>query len=151
MELELETYIDGLDYNRKKPEGVKFVKNKVIEEPEFGLLFIDVFRDEAFHRERQRVSDVQKVKTATVLGYKMVAFYDKTLANLKFVTLMDNMISERPDKCIKETLTQGCLSTYSLYISFSELTSRVQPELLSRVQPESMKKDSPFTKAELSE
>nr|GEZ50910.1 hypothetical protein [Tanacetum cinerariifolium] len=35
---------------RELHEGVKFVKNLVIEEPEHGLLFIDAFGDEAFQR-----------------------------------------------------------------------------------------------------
>ncbi|GKG23093.1 hypothetical protein Tco_0388396, partial [Tanacetum coccineum] len=94
VELERETYIADLDYNRTFPEGVKFVKNKVIEEPEYGLFFIDVFGDEAL----QRVSDVQKVKTETLLRYKMVAFNDISTTNQRFMLLMYKMIHEQHEK-----------------------------------------------------
>ncbi|GKA69081.1 mutator type transposase [Tanacetum coccineum] len=89
VELERETYIRGLDYNRTFPEGVKFVKNKVIEEPEYGLFFIDVFGDEAL----QRVSDVQKVKTETLLRYKMVAFNDISTTNQRGKSVPSPLIS----------------------------------------------------------
>nr|GFA99664.1 protein kinase superfamily protein [Tanacetum cinerariifolium] len=58
------------------------------------MLFIDVFGDEAF----QKVYDIHKVETTALLGYKMMAYCDKTPANQKFVTLIDKMISERLDK-----------------------------------------------------
>ncbi|GJY25186.1 hypothetical protein Tco_0399912 [Tanacetum coccineum] len=58
MDLEHETYIAGLCCNRTLPEGVKFKKNKVIEKPEHGLFFIDVFADPSF----QRVSDIERLK-----------------------------------------------------------------------------------------
>ncbi|GJY86952.1 hypothetical protein Tco_0500978 [Tanacetum coccineum] len=48
MELEPEIRIPGLECSRGLPEGVSFVNNMVIEEPEYGLFFIDVFGDEAF-------------------------------------------------------------------------------------------------------
>ncbi|GKG63215.1 hypothetical protein Tco_0638862, partial [Tanacetum coccineum] len=48
MELELKIRIPGLECNRSLLEGVPFVNNMVIEEPEYGLFFIDVFGDEAF-------------------------------------------------------------------------------------------------------
>ncbi|GKA01813.1 hypothetical protein Tco_0674478, partial [Tanacetum coccineum] len=48
MELESETYIVGLHYNRVHPEGVKFIENTVIEEPEFRLMFLDEFCDPSF-------------------------------------------------------------------------------------------------------
>ncbi|GJT28210.1 hypothetical protein Tco_0908485 [Tanacetum coccineum] len=68
MELEPEVYIIGLHYSSSIPEGVKFLENMVIEEPEFNLFFIDEFNDPTFHR----VTDIHK--------------------------LMDEMIAERPDK-----------------------------------------------------
>nr|GEY56769.1 hypothetical protein [Tanacetum cinerariifolium] len=40
IKLEPETYIFGLDCKRELPEGVKFVKNLVIENPVHGLFFI---------------------------------------------------------------------------------------------------------------
>ncbi|GJW61907.1 hypothetical protein Tco_0111242 [Tanacetum coccineum] len=48
MELELEIRIPALECNMSLPEGVPFVNNMVIEEPEYGMFFIDVFGDEAF-------------------------------------------------------------------------------------------------------
>ncbi|GKC36982.1 retrovirus-related pol polyprotein from transposon TNT 1-94 [Tanacetum coccineum] len=48
MELEHETYIAGLHFHRELPEGVKFINNLLIKEPEHGLFFIDAFGDEAF-------------------------------------------------------------------------------------------------------
>ncbi|GJU41877.1 hypothetical protein Tco_1194834 [Tanacetum coccineum] len=43
IELEPETYIAGLHCNKTLPEGVKFMKNLVIEKPRHGLFFIDAF------------------------------------------------------------------------------------------------------------
>ncbi|GJT21910.1 hypothetical protein Tco_0891847 [Tanacetum coccineum] len=94
IELEPETYIDGLHCHRELPEGVKFVNNLVIEEHEHRLFFIDAFGDEEF----QRVNDVYKVKTKTLLGYKAMASNVKTDANQRFSMLMSKMINERPDK-----------------------------------------------------
>ncbi|GJX75773.1 hypothetical protein Tco_0322584 [Tanacetum coccineum] len=47
MELEPKIHIPGLECNRSLPKGVPFVNNMVIEEPEYGMFFIDVFGDEA--------------------------------------------------------------------------------------------------------
>ncbi|GJZ17338.1 hypothetical protein Tco_0553461 [Tanacetum coccineum] len=55
QELKPETRIPRLECNRILPEGIPFVNNMVIEEPEYGMFFIDVFDDEAF----QRMSDIQ--------------------------------------------------------------------------------------------
>ncbi|GJV66712.1 hypothetical protein Tco_1482221 [Tanacetum coccineum] len=49
-------------------------------------------------QEHERVSGIHKVETATLLGYKMMAFYEKTPSNQNVVALMDKMILERPDK-----------------------------------------------------
>nr|GFC22480.1 hypothetical protein [Tanacetum cinerariifolium] len=68
IELEPETYIDGLHCNRKLLEGVQFVKNLVIRKREQGQFFIDAFEEQAI----QRVSDIQKVETEPLLGYKMI-------------------------------------------------------------------------------
>nr|GEU66078.1 copia protein [Tanacetum cinerariifolium] len=48
QELEYEVHIPGLECNRSLPEGVQFVNNQVIEHPEKGIFFVDVFGDEAF-------------------------------------------------------------------------------------------------------
>ncbi|GJW63205.1 hypothetical protein Tco_0115089 [Tanacetum coccineum] len=57
IELEPEIRMPALECNMSLPEGVLFVNNMVIEEPEYGMFFIDVFGDEAF----QRMSDINKV------------------------------------------------------------------------------------------
>ncbi|GKD47988.1 hypothetical protein Tco_1276964 [Tanacetum coccineum] len=45
MELEPKIRVPGLECNRSLPEGVPFVNNIVIEEPEYGIFFTDVFGD----------------------------------------------------------------------------------------------------------
>ncbi|GJW63692.1 hypothetical protein Tco_0115576 [Tanacetum coccineum] len=41
MELEPEVKVPGLECNRSLPDGVPFVNNMVIEEPEYGIFFTD--------------------------------------------------------------------------------------------------------------
>nr|GEX25379.1 hypothetical protein [Tanacetum cinerariifolium] len=69
-------------------------QNLVIEKPEHGLFFIDAFREPAF----QRVNDIEKVETKTLLGYKVMALNVKTPKNQRFMMLMSRMIDEFPDK-----------------------------------------------------
>ncbi|GJV18044.1 hypothetical protein Tco_1363367 [Tanacetum coccineum] len=88
MELEPETYIVGLHCNIKLPKEVPFVNNLVIEEPEHGLFFIDSFREPAF----QRINDIHKVETETLLGYKVIASNVKTIANQRFSMMMSKML-----------------------------------------------------------
>nr|GEV74249.1 hypothetical protein [Tanacetum cinerariifolium] len=45
IELEPKIKVPGLECNRSLPKGVPFVNNMVIEEPEYGIFFIDVFGD----------------------------------------------------------------------------------------------------------
>ncbi|GJV85341.1 hypothetical protein Tco_1525239 [Tanacetum coccineum] len=112
MKLEPETYIASLFYNHTLTEGVMFVNNKVIEEPEHGLFFIDLFGDPSF----QRVSDIEKVETETLMGYKMMALNVKSLKNQRFIVLMNRMIDERPDN---EKLTSKKFKLESLrYLDF---------------------------------
>ncbi|GJR43690.1 hypothetical protein Tco_1311793 [Tanacetum coccineum] len=85
IDLEPKTYIAGLHYNRILPKGVKFTENMAIEEPEYGMMFMDEFREPAF----QRASDVYKVETTTWFRYKMMALLDSSLANVKRFELVD--------------------------------------------------------------
>ncbi|GKD03616.1 hypothetical protein Tco_1178590 [Tanacetum coccineum] len=73
----------------------------------YGLLSVDVFGDEAF----QRVNDVHKVETETLLGYKMMALNVKSLENQRFMALMDRVIVERldKDKLISKKVKLGAL------------------------------------------
>nr|GEU66525.1 hypothetical protein [Tanacetum cinerariifolium] len=73
IELEPETYIFGLYYRKELPKGAK---------------------EEAF----QRVDDVHKVETETLLGYKVMSFNVKTDASQRVRMLMSEMINKRPNK-----------------------------------------------------
>ncbi|GJT48957.1 hypothetical protein Tco_0975114 [Tanacetum coccineum] len=58
MELEPEVKVPGIECNRSLPEGVPLVNNMVIEEPEYGIFFTNVFGDHAF----QRWDDIHKLR-----------------------------------------------------------------------------------------
>ncbi|GJV72696.1 hypothetical protein Tco_1492691 [Tanacetum coccineum] len=80
MELEPETRIHGIECNRSLPEGVPFVSNMVIKEPEYGMFFINVFGGEAF----QRMNDMHKVDIETLLTYLVMASNITTPKNQRF-------------------------------------------------------------------
>ncbi|GJX29412.1 hypothetical protein Tco_0237491, partial [Tanacetum coccineum] len=80
QELEPEVRIPRLECNRSLPKGVQFVNNQVIEHPENGIFFIDVFSDEAFQRMIMRSlidshPDKEKLKSKRVklevVGYSL--------------------------------------------------------------------------------
>nr|GEW60903.1 hypothetical protein [Tanacetum cinerariifolium] len=48
IELEPKIKVPRLECNRSLPKGVLFVNNMVIEEPEYGIFFTDVFGDQEF-------------------------------------------------------------------------------------------------------
>ena len=96
IEQEPEDFIAALHCNRAPPAGVKFVQNKVIKEPEYGIFFVDELNEKAF----QRVSDIHLVETTTLLAYKLMARNYKSPENEEFILLMDKMMNERPDKHI---------------------------------------------------
>ncbi|GKA28282.1 hypothetical protein Tco_0714450 [Tanacetum coccineum] len=79
MELEPEIRVPGLECNKSLPEGVPFINNMVIEEPEYGIFFIDVFGDEAF----QRMSDINKVGVDALLTYLVMASNITTSENTR--------------------------------------------------------------------
>ncbi|PWA76326.1 hypothetical protein CTI12_AA235590 [Artemisia annua] len=93
---EPEDYIAALHCNRAPPTGVKFVPNKVIKVPEYGIFFVDELNEKAF----QRISDIHLVETTTLLAYKLMARNYKSPENEEFMLLMDKMMNERPDKHI---------------------------------------------------
>ncbi|GJU61786.1 hypothetical protein Tco_1243621 [Tanacetum coccineum] len=74
MELETEVKVSRLECNRSLPEGVLFVNNMVIKEPEYGIFFTDVFSDQAF----QRWNDIHKVKVDSLVSYLVMASNIKT-------------------------------------------------------------------------
>ncbi|GJS29606.1 hypothetical protein Tco_0490226 [Tanacetum coccineum] len=94
LELEPKVRIAGLEWNRSLPEGIPFVNNKVIGEPEHGIFFTDAFEEQAF----QRVSDIHKVEVEMLLGYLVMAGNINTPENQRFCILMRSMIDKHPDR-----------------------------------------------------
>ncbi|GKA90330.1 hypothetical protein Tco_0812200 [Tanacetum coccineum] len=78
---ELGIQIPSLECNRSLLEGVPFVNNIVIEEPEYGMFFIDVFGDEAF----QRINDIHKVDIESLLTYLVMASNITTPKNQRYL------------------------------------------------------------------
>ncbi|GKE27351.1 hypothetical protein Tco_1442735 [Tanacetum coccineum] len=93
MEMEPEI-IPSLECNRSLPEGVLFVNNMVIEEPEYGMFFINVFSDKAF----QRINDMHKVDIETLLTYLAMASNINTLENHRFCLKPRDLIGKHPDQ-----------------------------------------------------
>ncbi|GJR40368.1 hypothetical protein Tco_1216052 [Tanacetum coccineum] len=86
MKLEPEIKVPGLECNRSLPDGVPFVNNMVIEEPEYGIFFTDVFASMVKTQENVRFGlklrkfiaehpDQEKLQSKKVkleaLGYKL--------------------------------------------------------------------------------
>ncbi|GJW11671.1 hypothetical protein Tco_1577498 [Tanacetum coccineum] len=71
IQLEPEIKIPGLECSRSLPEGVPFVNNMVIKEPEYGIFFTDVF---------------------------VMASIIKTQENARFSLKLRKLIAEHPDK-----------------------------------------------------
>ncbi|GJW98903.1 hypothetical protein Tco_0180711 [Tanacetum coccineum] len=94
MELEPEIKVLVLECNRSLPEGVPFVNNMVIEEPEYRIFFIDVFSDKAF----QRMSDINKVRVDALLTYLVMASNITTLENTRFCLKLRKLTEEHPDQ-----------------------------------------------------
>ncbi|GKB25529.1 hypothetical protein Tco_0864930 [Tanacetum coccineum] len=76
------------------PEGVLFVNNMVIEEPEYGIFFTNVFGDQAF----QRLNDIHKVRVDSLVSYLVVALMIKTSENDRFSLKLKKLIAEHPDQ-----------------------------------------------------
>ena len=92
IELEPEIKVPCLDYNRALPEGVKFVNNWVIEQPERGLFFIDGHGDQAF----QRRSDIDKAGIKSMAGFFVMAAPIQKVENQRFCYELKNKIREHP-------------------------------------------------------
>nr|GEX43011.1 hypothetical protein [Tanacetum cinerariifolium] len=90
MELEPKVKVPGLECDRSLPEAVPFVNNMVIEEPEYGIFFMDVFGDQAF----QRWSDIHKVEVDSLVMALMV----KTKENARFSLKPRKLIADHPDQ-----------------------------------------------------
>ncbi|GJS54617.1 hypothetical protein Tco_0627979 [Tanacetum coccineum] len=94
MELEPEIKVSGLECNRSLPEGVLFINNMVIEEPEYGIFFTDVFGDQAF----QIWNDIHKVGVDSLVSYLVMASMVKILENSMFGLKLKKLIAEHPDQ-----------------------------------------------------
>ncbi|GJV35341.1 hypothetical protein Tco_1407818 [Tanacetum coccineum] len=94
MKLELEIRIPTLECNMSLPEGIPFVNNMVIEEPEYGIFFIDVFGDECF----QRWSDINKVRVETLISYLVTTSNISTPENARFCQKLKEFIAKHPDQ-----------------------------------------------------
>nr|GEW97379.1 retrovirus-related Pol polyprotein from transposon TNT 1-94 [Tanacetum cinerariifolium] len=86
--------VHGLECNWSLPEGVPFVNNMVIEEPEHGIFFTDVFGDQAF----QRWNDIQKVRVDSLVLYMVMALMVKTIENARFFLKLRKLIADHPDQ-----------------------------------------------------
>ncbi|GJR33239.1 hypothetical protein Tco_1109471 [Tanacetum coccineum] len=62
MELEPKIKVPGLECNKSLPEGVQFVNNMVIEEPEYGIFFTDVH---AFWSLNEDILEITSLTTNT--------------------------------------------------------------------------------------
>ncbi|GJY71369.1 hypothetical protein Tco_0475072 [Tanacetum coccineum] len=93
MELEPEIKVPGSECNRNLPEGLLFVNNMVIKEPEYEIFFTDVFDDQAF----QRWNDVHKVRVDSLVSYLVMAS-NKTQENAKFSLKLRKLIAEHLDQ-----------------------------------------------------
>ncbi|GJW65511.1 hypothetical protein Tco_0117395 [Tanacetum coccineum] len=94
MELEPEIRIPGLECNKSLPEGVPFVNNMVIEEPEYEMFFIDVFGDVAL----QRMNDIHKVDIESLLTYLVMASNITTSKNQRFCLKLRQLIGNHPNQ-----------------------------------------------------
>nr|GEU52309.1 reverse transcriptase domain-containing protein [Tanacetum cinerariifolium] len=83
-----------ISLGKSLPEGVLFVNNMVIEEPEYGLFFIDYFGDQAF----QRISNIIKREVDTLLTYLLMASNITTPENQIFCMKLREMIAKNLDK-----------------------------------------------------
>ncbi|GKB31941.1 hypothetical protein Tco_0871342 [Tanacetum coccineum] len=94
IELEPEVKVSALDCDRSLPEGVPFFNNMVIEEPEYGIFFTNVFGDQAF----QRWNDIHKVGVDYLVSYLVMASMIKTQENVRLFLKLRKLIVEHPDQ-----------------------------------------------------
>nr|GEV27364.1 reverse transcriptase domain-containing protein [Tanacetum cinerariifolium] len=94
MRLDPELRIPALECNMSLPEGVLFIYNVVIEEPEYGMFFIDVFGDETI----QRTNDINKVGVDTLITYLVMALNITTHENQRFFLKLRKLIADHPEQ-----------------------------------------------------
>ncbi|GJR96242.1 hypothetical protein Tco_0268416 [Tanacetum coccineum] len=92
VELEPKINVPGLECNRSLPGGVPFVNNKVIEEPEYGIFFTNMFGDQAF----QRWNDIHKVGIESLVSYLVMASMTKTLKKCQILPKAEEVDCRTP-------------------------------------------------------
>ncbi|GJY51435.1 hypothetical protein Tco_0442282 [Tanacetum coccineum] len=90
----LPAHVPRLECNRSLPEGVPFVNNMVIEEPEYGIFFTDVFGNQAF----QRWDDIHKVGMDSLVSYLVMASIVKTEENARFSLKLRKLTDDHPNQ-----------------------------------------------------
>nr|GEV31974.1 hypothetical protein [Tanacetum cinerariifolium] len=80
---------------RTIPEELGIKSNlPALEEPEYGMFFIDVFGDEAF----SRMNGIHKVNIETLLTYLVMASNITTPKNVRFCLKLRKLIETHPDQ-----------------------------------------------------
>nr|GEV33355.1 hypothetical protein [Tanacetum cinerariifolium] len=74
--------------------AVKRIFCVIIKEPEYGMFFINVYGDEAFHI----MNDMYKVDIKTLLSYLVIASNITTTENTRFCLKLRKMIAYHPDQ-----------------------------------------------------
>ncbi|GJX09755.1 hypothetical protein Tco_0199614 [Tanacetum coccineum] len=89
-----EVKVPGFICNWSLPEGVPFANNMVIEEPEYGIFFTDVFGDQAF----KIWNDIHKVRVDLLYQTCVMASMVKTEENARFSLKLRKLIADHPDQ-----------------------------------------------------
>ncbi|GJV47429.1 hypothetical protein Tco_1437641 [Tanacetum coccineum] len=149
IELEPEIKVPWLECNISVPDGVPFVKNMVIEEPEYGIFFTDVFGDQAF----QRWNYIHKVGGDSLVSYLVMALMVKTQENAKFGLKLRKLIADHPnqEKLQSKKVKLEALGYKLDYVLFLSLSEQSLVSYLQDAQPESTRKILTFSEAVLSE
>nr|GEU41270.1 retrovirus-related Pol polyprotein from transposon TNT 1-94 [Tanacetum cinerariifolium] len=92
IELEPKIKVLELECDRSLLEGVPFVNNMVIEEPEYEIFFTDIFCGQAF----QRWNHIHKVGVDSLVSYLVTASMIKTLENARFSLKLKKLVAEHP-------------------------------------------------------
>nr|GEV63933.1 hypothetical protein [Tanacetum cinerariifolium] len=94
----------------KKKRCSKLPAKQVIEHPENGIFFIDVFGDEAF----QRMSDIHTVDVHTLLSYMVMALNINTPTNQRLCAVMRSLSESHLDKEKLKSKKVKLVDTYKI-------------------------------------
>ncbi|GJZ40452.1 hypothetical protein Tco_0587015 [Tanacetum coccineum] len=93
LKKEEETHGTGLECNRSHPDGVPFVNNMVIKEPEYRIFFTGVLGNQAF----QRWNGIYKIGVDYLVSYLVMDLMVKTQENVR--SLSEQSLGELPSGC----------------------------------------------------